>query len=53
MIDADDSDALIHFTREVLACPHLRACEFGDYCAILGASLLAEYDHHPHNMAVG
>jgi len=49
LIDADNTDALIVFTREILACPRLRACEFGDYCTILSASLLAEHDRHPHD----
>lgn len=48
LIDADDSDALIRFTRQVLACPRLRDCEFGDYCTILAASLLSEHGRAPH-----
>lgn len=46
LIDADDGQALIKFTRQVLGCPRLRDCEFGDYCTILSASLLAEYGRH-------
>jgi len=53
LIDASNSDALIGFTREILACPRLRVCEFGDYCTILSASLLAEHGRHPHDMIPG
>jgi hypothetical protein len=49
LIDAGDSAALIDFTRAVLACPGLKTCEFGDYCTILCASLLAEHGRHPHD----
>lgn len=51
LIDADDSAALIAFTRDILACPRLRACAFGDYCTILSASLLAEHGKSPHDDA--
>jgi hypothetical protein len=50
LIDEGNPDALVAFTREVLACPLLRNCEFGDYCTILSASLLAEHDRHPHTV---
>lgn len=50
LIDADDAEALITFTRDILACPRLRDCEFGDYCTILSASLLAEHGRHPHEL---
>lgn len=53
MIDADDAQALILFTRELLSCPRLKQCEFGDYCTILSASLLAEQGRHPHDMIPG
>lgn len=53
LIDAEDSQALIKFTRAVLSCPRLKDCEFGDYCTILSASLLAEHDRHPHDMIAG
>lgn len=53
LIDADDAQALILFTRELLSCPRLRECEFGDYCTILSASLLAEQGRHPHDMIPG
>jgi hypothetical protein len=49
LIDAGNSDALIDFTRQMLACPRLRDCEFGDYCTILAASLLSEHGRHPHD----
>ncbi len=53
LIDAEDTDALIRFTREILACPRLKQCEFGDYCTILSASLLAEHGRHPHDLVPG
>jgi hypothetical protein len=53
LIDANDSDALIMFTRDVLACPRLKTCEFGDYCTILSASLLAEHGRQPHDLVPG
>lgn len=53
LIDAKDARALIDFTRNILACPRLKTCEFGDYCTILSASLLAEHDRHPHASNAG
>ncbi|WP_156428672.1 hypothetical protein [Magnetospirillum sp. XM-1] len=53
MIDANNPEALIQFTREILSCQRLKECEFGDYCTILSASLLAEHDRHPHEMVPG
>lgn len=50
LIDADNAEALITFTRDILACPRLRRCEFGDYCTILSASLLAEHGRHPREL---
>ncbi len=50
LIDAEDSEALLGFTRELLCCSRLKECEFGDYCTILSASLLAEQDRHPHDL---
>jgi hypothetical protein len=48
LIDAADEEALICFTRTVLGCSCLKTCEFGDYCTILCASLLAEHGRHPY-----
>ncbi|CUW38739.1 conserved protein of unknown function [Magnetospirillum sp. XM-1] len=53
LIDANNPEALIQFTREILSCQRLKECEFGDYCTILSASLLAEHDRHPHEMVPG
>jgi hypothetical protein len=53
LIDADDAQALVRFTRDILACPRLKACEFGDYCTILSASLLAEHARAPYEAGVG
>ena len=49
LIDADDTEALIAFTRHILQCERLRECEFGDYCTILCASLLAEHGRQLHD----
>ncbi|RAU21994.1 hypothetical protein CU669_09855 [Paramagnetospirillum kuznetsovii] len=48
LIEADDEQALIAFTRKTLACPRLRECPYGDYCTIFAASLLSERGKHPH-----
>lgn len=53
LIDAEDAEALVRFTRDILACPRLRECEFGDYCTILSASLLAEHGRQPHELVAG
>ena len=48
LIEADDQNALVEFTRQTLSCPRLRACPYGDYCTIFSASLLAERGRRPH-----
>lgn len=50
LIDADNTEALIAFTRHILECQRLRECEFGDYCTILCASLLAEHGRQVHDL---
>lgn len=49
IIEADDGDALVGFTRKTLACPRLRECPYGDYCTIFSASLLSERGKNPGN----
>jgi hypothetical protein len=46
LIEADDHQALLEFTRNTLACPRLRSCLYGDYCTIFSASLLSEHGRH-------
>ena len=46
LIEADDHQALLEFTRSTLSCPRMRACPYGDYCTIFSASLLAERGRH-------
>ena len=49
LIEADDHQALVEFTRNTLSCPRLRGCPFGDYCTIFSASLLSERGRHLNN----
>ncbi|TAN79709.1 MAG: hypothetical protein EPN20_00290 [Magnetospirillum sp.] len=47
LIESDDHQALIDFTRKTLSCPRLRSCAYGDYCTIFSASLLSERGRRP------
>ncbi|MBI3446396.1 MAG: hypothetical protein HY055_13830 [Magnetospirillum sp.] len=46
LMEADNAQELVAFTRATLSCPRLRVCEFGDYCTIFSASLLSECGKH-------
>lgn len=49
LMEADDAQELLAFTRATLSCPRLRICPYGDYCTIFSASLLSEAGKHPGN----
>ena len=51
LIESDDPQALVAFTRKTLSCPRLRVCPYGDYCTIFSASLLSERGRHSHECA--
>ncbi|CAA7620205.1 conserved hypothetical protein [Candidatus Terasakiella magnetica] len=42
LVSEGDAKSLTDFTRQILACPRLVTCKYGDYCTIFSASLLTE-----------